>query len=75
MAKIYVLCDTAQTVHGLAQKLDNILDELELRAMLEQLLTLGLVVEMEDHYLSLAVFRNRATEDEVISPAALEAAS
>jgi len=43
--------------------------------MLEQLLTLGLVVEMEDHYLSLAVFRNRATEAEVISPAALEAAS
>jgi hypothetical protein len=73
MAKIYELCDTAQTVYGLAQKLDNILDELELRAMLEQLLTLGLLVEMEDHFVSLGVFRNRATESEVISPAVLEA--
>jgi hypothetical protein len=59
-AKIYLLCDTFQTISGLSQKLDvNVVDH-EISALLRGFLAAKLMIEMEGHYLSLAVMRNRA---------------
>jgi ribosomal peptide maturation radical SAM protein 1 len=66
-AKIYLLCDAFQSAGGIARKLNSVVSEHEVRVHLESFLAARLMVEMEGHYLSLAVMRNRAcpinTED------------
>lgn len=49
------------------QKLGDSLSEAEIRARLEFLRDARLMVEMDGHYLSLAVWRNRVTRELVAS--------
>lgn len=63
-AKAYLACDVIQTPASLARKLGQSLSEPEARALLEPFLAGRLMVEMDGHYLSLAVLRNRATREE-----------
>ena len=50
-------CDTSQTAAGLARQMKT--SEEEIRVALDSLRASKLVVEMEDHYTSLPVLRNR----------------
>jgi ribosomal peptide maturation radical SAM protein 1 len=59
-AKIYLGCDTAQTPRSVARQLGGSFSEEDIRARLESLLGAHLMTEMDGHYLSLAVWRNRA---------------
>jgi ribosomal peptide maturation radical SAM protein 1 len=58
-ARVYLLCDVAQTAANVAHKLSNVASEQEVCAHLKSLLVAKLMVEMEGHYQSLAVMRNR----------------
>jgi ribosomal peptide maturation radical SAM protein 1 len=71
-ARLYVACDTAQTPASLARRLDVSMEETQIRALLEPLLAAKLMVEMDRHYLSLAVVRNRPLQDEVAAHPAVE---
>jgi hypothetical protein len=62
-AKIYVGCDTAQTPRSLARQLGDSFSEGEIRASLESFRDAQLMAEMDGRYLSLAVWRNRATRE------------
>jgi ribosomal peptide maturation radical SAM protein 1 len=63
-AKIYLLCDTAQSVAGVVRKLGDSVAEQEVRVVLEGLRAAMLMLEMEGQYLSLAVTRNRSQQSE-----------
>jgi Tat protein secretion system quality control protein TatD with DNase activity len=63
-ARVYVACDTAQTAASLARMLDAL--EAEIRATLEGLVAAKLMAEMDEHYLSLAVMRNRAAREDAV---------
>lgn len=65
-AKVCLLCDVSQTAASLAHKLSNVASEQEVCAHLKSLLIAKLMVEMEGHYLSLAVMRNR--ESSIATP-------
>jgi len=56
-ADVLLRCDTSQTVAGLARQTK--MQEADIRLALGSLRTSKLVVEMEDHYTSLPVLRNR----------------
>jgi ribosomal peptide maturation radical SAM protein 1 len=56
-AQALLRCDTSQTVAGLARQIKT--NEAEIRVALDSLRAWKLVVEMEDHYASLPVLRNR----------------
>jgi hypothetical protein len=56
-AQVLLRCDTSQTVAGLARQMKT--NEAEIRVALDSLRASKLVVEMEDHYTSLPVLRNR----------------
>jgi ribosomal peptide maturation radical SAM protein 1 len=58
-AAIYQACDTAQSAAGLRRRFNGGVEE-EIRAVLTQLESDKLTVEMEGQYVSLAVMRNRA---------------
>jgi ribosomal peptide maturation radical SAM protein 1 len=62
-ARIYLRCDSAQTIPGLCRTFSASATESELRAILEKFLAAKLMVEMDGHYLSLAVIRNRSREE------------
>ncbi len=66
-AKIYLGCDSAQTVRSIAHKLSHSLSEEEIRVRLEILRGARLMAEMDGHYLSLAVWRNRAAQEPVVN--------
>jgi ribosomal peptide maturation radical SAM protein 1 len=58
-AKLYLLCDRAQTRTSLALQLGSSVTEEKMNKILEEFLAAKLVIEWEGRYLSLAVFRNR----------------
>ncbi len=62
-AKIYLSCDTAQTPRSVARLLGNAVSEMEVHALLESFREARLMAEMDGRYLSLAVWRNRATRE------------
>jgi hypothetical protein len=57
-AKIYLHCDTSQTSVSLALKFGGGVSEREVCALLAEFLAAKLMIELEGHYLSLAVMRN-----------------
>jgi hypothetical protein len=59
-ARIYLGCDTAQTPRSIARQLGNSIAEEEIHASLDSFRDALLMAEMDGHYLSLAVWRNRA---------------
>lgn len=71
-AEIYLACDTAQTTLSLSRGLPSRVVESTLRGLLEPFLEAGLMVEMDGHYLSLAVLRNRVLPDRPRHPAAMQ---
>lgn len=60
-ARIYLHCDSAQSVTNLVRHFGTEATEAEIKDMLADFLNARLMVEMEGQYLSLAVIRNRAT--------------
>ena len=64
-AKIYLGCDTAQTPRSVARLLDDSFSEEDIRGRLESFRDARLMVEMDGHYLSLAVWRRRATREQM----------
>ncbi len=64
-AKIYLGCDTAQTLRSVARLLDDSFSEEDIRGRLESFRDARLMVEMDGHYLSLAVWRRRATREQM----------
>jgi hypothetical protein len=58
-AKIYLLCDTSQTAVSVALKFGGV-SEREICALLAEFLAAKLMIELEGHYLSLAIMRNPA---------------
>ncbi|MGB0002106.1 MAG: RiPP maturation radical SAM C-methyltransferase [Candidatus Acidiferrales bacterium] len=64
-AKIYLGCDTAQTPRSIARLLDDSFSEEDIRGRLESFRDARLMVEMDGHYLSLAVWRRRATREQM----------
>jgi hypothetical protein len=71
-AKLYLGCDTAQTPASIARKLGNSIPESEVRALLHCFRDARLMAEMDGRYLSLAVFRNRPTQDLVTDAPAMQ---
>jgi ribosomal peptide maturation radical SAM protein 1 len=59
-AKVYLLCDTSLTSMSLAQRFGGGVSEREVCPLLAEFLAAKLMIELEGHYLSLAVMRNRA---------------
>jgi ribosomal peptide maturation radical SAM protein 1 len=64
-AKIYMQCDSAQTLKNLHRQLGVETSEAEIKEVLDACLADKLMVEMDDHYLSLAVIRNRPTREKI----------
>ena len=62
-AKIYLGCDTAQTPRSVVRQIGDSFSEEDIRARLESFRDARLMVEMDGHYLSLAVWRNRTARD------------
>ena len=62
-ARIYLDCDTAQTPRSVARQIGDSFSEEDIRARLESFRDARLMVEMDGHYLSLAVWRNRAERE------------
>ena len=62
-AKLYLACDSAQTSASAARKLGDATNELEVCEMLRSFRDARLMIEMDGRYLSLAVLRNRATQE------------
>ena len=60
-AKVYKLCDSAQSFTSLCQRLSTLTHEV-IRNALSALVSAKLMIQDEDHYLSLAVFRNRPSK-------------
>ena len=58
-ARVYLRCDTAQRVDGAARALD--VEESDVRDVVASLVAANLMIEMDGHVLSLAVFRDRPT--------------
>jgi ribosomal peptide maturation radical SAM protein 1 len=61
-AKLYLACDTAQTPASVARKIGNSIPAAEINALLDSFRDARLMAEMDGHYLSLAVWRNRAAK-------------
>ena len=58
-AELYVSCDTARNIATLARPLSQEVDEAEVRAILDSFVAAKIMIKIDDHYLSLAVFRER----------------
>lgn len=67
-AKIYLVCDAAQSVGSICRKLGSSVAESEIRVHLDQLMAAKLMVELEEHYLSLAIVRNRLSSSDRGTP-------
>ena len=61
-AKLYLACDTAQTPASVARKIGNSIPASEVNALLDSFRDARLMAEMDGHYLSLAVWRNRVAK-------------
>jgi hypothetical protein len=58
-AQLYFSCDTARNIAALTRSLSPEADEPEVRAILDSFVAAKTMIKIEDHYLSLAVFRER----------------
>jgi len=58
-AQLYLSCDTARNIATLARPLSQEVDEAEVRAILDSFVAAKIMIKIDDHYLSLAVFRER----------------
>jgi ribosomal peptide maturation radical SAM protein 1 len=58
-AQLYLACDTARNIATLARPFSQEMDEYEVRAILDSFVAAKTMIKMDDHYLSLAVFRER----------------
>jgi hypothetical protein len=63
-AAIYLGCDTAQALRSVARQIDDSFSEGDIRARMDSFRDARLMVEMDGHYLSLAVWRRRATREQ-----------
>jgi len=59
-ATLYAACDTVQSTQALSRALNGV-PAGSIRAMLQDFISRKLLVAIEDHFLSLAVVRNRST--------------
>ena len=66
-ARIYLGCDTAQTPRSVARQIGDSFSAEEISARLESFRDTRLMVEMDGHYLSLAVWRNRTAREQMAS--------
>ena len=71
-ARIYLGCDSAQTPRSVARQLGGSFSEEEISARLGSLLDAQLMTEMDGHYLSLAVWRNRVARESGVSAQATQ---
>jgi hypothetical protein len=62
-AKLYLACDTSQTPTSAARKLGNIVSAAEAKVLMDSYRDARLTAEMDGHYLSLAVWRNRGVQE------------
>jgi hypothetical protein len=60
-AQVYRLCDSINSASSVARALGTTADDLQVRAVVEQLVGSQLMVEIDGQLLSLAVMRGRAT--------------
>ena len=69
-AKIYLFCDTSQTTSSLARKFGSFVSEQQICTALGEFLAAKLMIEVEGHFLSLAVMRSpaRAADTEYPTP-------
>jgi ribosomal peptide maturation radical SAM protein 1 len=58
-AQLYLACDTARNIATLARPFSHVMDEYEVRAILDSFVAAKTMIKIDDHYLSLAVFRER----------------
>ena len=58
-ARLYLSCDTARNIAALARPLSQEVSESEVRAILDSFVAAKTMIRIDDHYLSLAVFRER----------------
>jgi ribosomal peptide maturation radical SAM protein 1 len=65
-AELYFRCDTARSVAALARSLSPAVGESDVRAILDGFVAAKTMIRMDDHYLSLAVFRERPLLKELI---------
>ena len=59
VSSLYLFCDTAQTQNTLEREFRNHADAADIQETLESLMADKLMIEMEGHYLSLAIIRDR----------------
>jgi hypothetical protein len=60
-ARVYAACDSVQSVSSLVRALGNDANEGSIKGVLDHFIERKLMVEMESHYLSLAVVKNRSS--------------
>lgn len=65
-ARLYLSCDTAKPAATLARALGMAVDESEVRSVLDTFVASKTMIQFDDHYLSLAVFRERPRLKELI---------
>ena len=58
-AQLYLACDIARNIATLARPFSHVMDESEVRAILDSFVAAKTMIKIDDHYLSLAVFRER----------------
>ena len=58
-AQLYLACDTARNIVTLARPFSQEMDESEVRVILDSFVIAKTMIKIDDHYLSLAVFRER----------------
>lgn len=64
-ARIYLQCDSAQSVMNLQREFGAEASEAEIRAVLADCIAAKIMIEMDGQYLSLAVLRNRPTPEKL----------
>ena len=67
-AQLYLSCDTARNIATLARPFSLQVSESEIRAILDSFVAAKTMIRMDDHYLSLAVFRERTLLKELTHP-------
>jgi len=63
-ARLYLSCDTAKSVATLARTLSSAVTKSDICAILDNFVTAKTMIKLDDHYLSLAVFRERSILEE-----------
>ena len=58
-AQLYLACDTARNISTLARPFSHEMDEYKVRTILDSFVAAKTMIKIDDHYLSLAVFRER----------------